>query len=638
LPAVKASKRNTARKYNLAKEGKMPGGRTLKYLRVNLSNGKVNVESVDPRIAQDFIGGRGFGISYLYRELPVNVDPLSEENKMIFVNGVLTGTNVQSVARWLVYTRSPLTGALSRSSAGGDFGAWLKFAGYDFIILEGKAEKPVYLHLTRDGYQIHDAGEIWGRNTEETQEWLSQKHGPTTRTACIGPAAEKLVKFAAIVTGRRTCGRTGTGTVMASKNLKAIAINAERKMQLHDEETFKKLVREQIAAYKTNKIYQHHYEWGTTDNQDNTNGQGMYPSRNFRYGRMLGHEKVAAEEYKKLRTGRFGCYSCMAACGMANTVKHGQYAGVNSEGPEYESIWAFSGPIEANSVEATIAADQLCDDYGMDTITTGSTIGFAYELYEKGILTKDDTDGLELTYGNHEAMVELVKQIANREGIGNLLAEGSKRAAAVIGKGAEYYSMSVKGLEMPAYEPRGAKSMGYNFCTSNIGGSHNYGYADQEIFGAPLPRIVDRFAETENADVVIYNQNYSAFREVGIGCEFSRGWGWFPETFGKMLATATGEKQFADIKYLEKVGDRIITMERAFNVRNGFSRKDDTLPKRMLTEPLQTRGAPGEGQMIREQEQFLDRYYDMRGWSRDGIPTPEKIKGLGLDYLAGDLT
>ncbi|MFH0821106.1 MAG: aldehyde ferredoxin oxidoreductase family protein [Pseudomonadota bacterium] len=613
------------------------GAPVPKFLRVNLSTGLIETGSVDEKTRMDFVGGRGFGISTLYKELMPGTDPLGEHNKLILLNGVLAGTSAQAVSRWLVYTKSPLTGGLARSSAGADFGAWLKFAGYDFIIVEGKAEKPVYIHLSHEGCRIHDAGEIWGKDTKETQDWLDRKYGKGTRAACIGPAGERLVKYAAIVTARRTAGRCGTGAVMGSKNLKAIAITAKPAVQLHDPEGFKQMAREQMALIRASKGFQHHKEWGTTTTQNVTNDMGIFPTRNFRYGRLMDSEKVGGAEYKKLRTGQFGCYACAARCGKIHTVPTGPYAGAHSEGPEYETIWSFNASIESTSIEASIAADELCDDLGLDTISAGNCIGFAYELYEKGILTQKDTDGLELTYGNHAAMVALVKKIALREGIGNLLAEGSKRAAAVIGKGAEDYAMHVKGLELPAYEPRGSKSQGYNYATSNIGGSHNYGYAAQEIFGVPEPRAVDRFAEEENADIVVFNQDRTATGEVGIVCAFAAGWGWVPSHFGRMLAAASGIERFADFNHLKRVGERIVNLERAFIVREGFDRRQDALPKRITSEPLLTRGAPGDGQVVRNQDRFLDRYYEIRGWTKNGVPSQDKLKALGLDFATKDM-
>jgi len=609
---------------------------TGKILRVNLTSGKVNTETVPEKIAADFIGGRGYGIRYLYEELTPGIDPLGDKNKLLMLNGPLAGTMAQAVSRWMTCTRSPLTGAFARSVCGADFGAWMKFAGYEIIIIEGKADRPVYIHLTTEGCRILDAGEIWGKDTKETQGWLTQNHGKNTRTACIGPAGENLVKYAAVVSDRRTAGRCGTGAVMGSKNLKAVAITAQRKIQLADPEAYDKLAREQVATIRDNPGFLNHKEWGTTSTQDVTNAIGIYPVRNFRYGQLTDYEKIAGEEYRKLRVGDMGCYSCPARCGKVHTVKSGTYAGAHSEGPEYESIWAFTGPIESSSIEASIAADQLCDDLGLDTISTGGSIGFAYELYEKGLLKKSDTDGLELIYGKHEPMVALIKKIAHREGIGNLLAEGTMRAAASMDKGAELYAIHVKGMELPAYEPRGAKSQGYNYATASIGASHCYGYAAQDIFGSPEPHPTDRFSE-ENADVVIYNQDNTAWHECGVACAFSGGWGWM-DLFGKMVAAARGIDKYTDNAYLAKVGERMFNLERAFNVREGFNRKQDTLPKRLLTEPLHTRKAPGEGQIVSHQDEFLDKYYRLRGWTKDGIPAPEKLKALGLDFALKDIT
>lgn len=610
---------------------------TCKLLRINLSTRKSTTETIPEPVVRDFVGGRGFGIRYLYDEVPPGTDPLGDKNKLLFVSGPLAGTNAQSVSRWTAITRSPLTGGFARGVAGADFGAWLKFAGYEMAIVEGMADRPVYVHATADRCEVLDAGDLWGKDTAATQDWLRGQHGDDTRAACIGPAGEKLVKFAAIVSGRRTASRGGLGAVMGSKKLKAFAITAQRNVSLHDPDTFRELVRQQVEFNRNSRGYEHHKEMGTTATQDVTNGIGIYPVRNFRYGRQNGYEKIIGEEYKKLRTGDFGCYSCSVRCGKQHIVKSGPYAGACSEGPEYESIWAFTGPIDSLSIEASIAADQICDDLGIDTISAGNTAGFAFELYEKGILTKADTDGLELTYGNHQAMVSLVRKMALREGIGDLLAEGSRLAARRIGRGAEDYSIQVKGMELPAYDPRGAKAHGYNYATASIGASHCYGYAGQEIFGAVLPRKVDRFTEDDKADIVIYNQDNTAKNEVGIICTFASSWEWAQPLFGKMLMAVRGVDEFADNDYLWKVGSRIFNLERAFNVRQGLGRKDDTLPKRILTEGLHTNGAPGEGEIVKQQDLFLDKYYELRGWTKEGIPTEKKLRELGLDEAAKDL-
>jgi aldehyde:ferredoxin oxidoreductase len=610
-----------------------------KYLRVNLSSGSVVDEPYDQREAADFIGGRGFGISHLYREVPPGIDPLGEQNKLIFMTGILTGTAVVASSRWLACALSPLTGIYAKSCAGGDFGAWLKFAGYDAVIVEGKSDKPVYLHISPEGVVIKDAAPLWGKKTGETQALLRQYHGDNTRVACIGPAGENLVKYAAIVTGTRTAARTGTGTVMGSKGLKAIAINATRTLSIHDPNALQQLVREQVAYLKTNPSFQQHKKFGTTEGSLSRNGLGVFPTKNFRWGQMANHEQISEGEYWKLRVGEAGCYACSARCGKIHKVPIGRpYAGAESEGPEYESYWSFSGPIDAANIEATIAADRLCDELGMDTISAGGTIGFAYELFEKGIITTSDTDDMDLSYGNYETMVTLIEKIAYREGFGSVLAEGSVGAAKIIGKDTGKFAMQCKGLELGGYEPRGLKATGYGYATSTIGGAHGNGSLAFQEWGMPFPRAVDRFADDGKADIVAFNQNGSALGEVGIICSFARGWGdWYRRLYPAMLKAATGREEHGDMRFLGMVSEKIVNLEKAFNVRQGVRRAQDRLPERFLAEPLHTGTAPGEGQMIRGMEEFLDEYYKLRGWTAQGIPSPEKLNQLGLADAAQDM-
>jgi len=604
-----------------------------RLLRVNLSTGDMRQEDIPDQVKKDFIGGRGFGAKYLYDEVAPGVDPLSPDNKLLFVVGPLAGTNAQSVSRWMVVTKSPATGTFARAVAGADFGAWMRFAGLNMIIIEGKAEKPVYLYIEDGQSQIRDAAELWGKDTQETQEWLQQAHGRRVRSACIGPAGEKLVRFASITSRRRTASRGGVGTVMGSKNLKAIAINAGGRVELHDPDAFKEVVQQQIEAIKANPGFSVFRDSGTIAGIWLTNASGIYPVRNFQEGQLDNYEGMVGE-YASLTKRNEGCYSCMIQCGKVRSVPSGPYKG-SSDGPEYESAWAFSGTIDSSNVESTIAADRLCDELGMDTISAGNAIGFAFELFEKGILTQRDTDGLDLSWGNHGALVELIGKIGRREGLGDLLAEGVQRAAERIGKGAEDYAMHVKGLEIPAYEPRGAKAHGMSFATSNMGPQHNYGYAGQELMSIPIPREVDRFADEGKGDIVKFNQDFCATFEVGIVCVFP-----FlmymvtSQSLGQMLLAVTGIPEHGDPDYLGKVGERIYNLERAFNVREGFSRKDDTLPKRMLTEPLKK--GPSEGQIVR-QDVILDEYYDVRGWTRNGIPTPERLRALGLEDVTKDM-
>jgi aldehyde:ferredoxin oxidoreductase len=610
-----------------------------KILRVNLSTGSVEDEALDEQEIRTFVGGRGLGISHLYDEVPSSTDPLGEGNKVIFLTGILTGTAVVAGSRWLACALSPLTGIYAKSSAGGDFGAWLKFSGYDVAIIEGKAEKPVYLHISPDGVKIRDASSLWGKKTGETQALLKEYHGNSTRIACIGPAGENLVKYAAVVTGTRTAARTGIGTVMGSKGLKAVAINATRRISIYDPSTLQQLVKEQVAYLQTNTSYLQHKKYGTTEGSLSRNGLGVFPTKNFRWGQMANHERISEGEYWKLRVGEAGCYACPARCGKIHKIPMGRpYAGASSEGPEYESYWSFSGPIDCANIEATVAADQLCDELGMDTISAGGTIGFAYELFEKGIINRSDTDGMDLSYGNYETMVALIEKIARREGFGSILAEGTVGAAKIIGKDTLKFAMQCKGLELGGYEPRGLKATGYGYATSTIGGAHGNGSLAFQEWGMPVPRAVDRFADDGKADIVIFNQNGSAMAEVGIICSFARGWGdWSRRLYPAMLRAATGIEEFGDMRFLGMASERIVNLEKAFNVRQGVRRAQDRLPDRFLTEPLHTGTAPGEGQMIRGFEQFLDEYYSLRGWTADGIPSPGKLNQLGLNEAAKEM-
>lgn len=609
-----------------------------KYLRINLSTGQIKSEALSREMAREYIGGRGFGVKHLYDEIPANTDPLSEDNKLILLPGVLGGTSAMAVSRWLAMTKSPLTGCFARASCGGDFGAWLKFAGYDYVIIEGKANNPVYLYIGADGCQLRDAGELWGKDTTTTQNILEREYGNQVRIACIGPAGENLVKYAAIVTGRRTASRCGVGTVMGNQRLKAVVVRAKRSTDLHDPEEFKRLVKRQLEFMKDSEDYLLHKRYGTTDGTVLRNMLGVFPTRNFRMGRLEGHEQFTGETFEKIRVGEFSCYSCPARCGKAHKIITGAYPEASSEGPEYESLWAFSGMTEVTELSAIIHADSLCDDLGLDTISTGNSIGFAYELFERGIITPADTDGQELIWGNHETMISLVKKIAAREGFGDVLADGTVLAAKRIGKGAGEYAMQVKGLELPGYEPRGLKTTGYGYATSTIGGSHGNGSLAFQELGMPIPREVDRFADDGKADIVIFNQNGSALGEVGCVCAFARSWGpWYRQLFGKMLAAATGFSEFADPDFLNQVGEKLVNQERMFNVRDGFGRAQDRLPRRMTEEPLIVIDGPGDGEMIRHFDQCLDEYYQLRGWTNQGIPTPEKLSSLGLKDLIKDL-
>ena len=603
-----------------------------RLLRVNLSTGTIKGEDIPVKLAEDYVGGRGFCAKYLYDEVPAGIDPLGRENKLLFVVGPLAGTNAQAFSKWIAATKSPLTGTFSRSVGGGDFGAWLKWTGFELLLLEGKAARPVYLYITDGKYEIRDAAAVWGKTTSQTQGYLKRAHGAWARMVCVGPAAEKLVRYAPIISGERAAGRAGMGTIMASKNLKAIVIEAERKESLADPEEFRKLVQQHIKLIKDDPGFEASRQHGTIACMDHFySAHGSIPMLNFRSGELEGWEKVSMQEYAKVTQKHVGCYACLIKCGKIRKISSGPYAGLTTEGPQFESAWAFSGSIGSTDLDATLVANYLCNELGLDTISTGVTIGFAYELFEKGILTTKDTDGLALKFGDPEPMLKLIEKIARREGIGNILAEGTKRAAGRIGKGTEQYAIQVKGLELPAYEPRARKALGMNFATANMGASHQYGWCGQET-GNPKPRSVSPVADEGTGDIVKYSQDQTAALELANTCDFAS-----PplQLLGKILVAALGVPKFGSEEYLWYVGEKAYNLERCFNVREGFDRKDDTLPKRFLSEPLQ--GGIRDGEMIRKPDAILDEYYAARGWDRNGIPTEETLARLGLEEVAKDI-
>ena len=420
---------------------------------------------------------------------------------------------------------------------------------------------------------------------------------------------------------------------MGAKKLKAISIVAKAKpLEGEDREQFRALLREHGDLLKSHKRRVKMHTFGTTFLAQMMREMGILPVRNFQMGDMEGIESIFTEAYTRMRTGTHGCFNCMTRCGQVHVVQDGPYAGSQSEGPEYETIWALGPQVGNTDAGVTVEGDRLCDLLGLDTISTGSVIGFAMELFQRGIIVTNDTDGVELYWGDSCVIVDLIKKIAAREGFGRILGEGTRRAAEQLGRGAEKYAIHAKGLELPAYEPRAAKTHGLSMATSNIGASHMYGYARQEISGKGGPRPVDRFADQGNGDIAAYNQIGKALEETGILCNFADS-GMTHELLGKLYAAAAGFQEFADPSHLNLVGERIVTLERCFNVREGFSRKDDTLPERMTTEQLQNAG-PATGQVVRNLDALLDEYYNALGYSKDGIPTKETLDRLGLDNVS----
>ncbi len=610
---------------------------TPRLLKINLNTGSCQEETIPEQTIKDYLGGRGLGVKYLYQELKPGTDPLSPENKLIFHVGPLAGTGALSASRWIATSKSPLTESYFRSVGGHDFGAWLRWTGYELLIIEGKAAVPSYILFKNGRPEILEAKDLWGKTTSETQKALEQKHGAGVRSACIGPAGENGVLFAGIFAGSHCAGRGGMGTVMGSKNLKAIAIDAARNFELPDPEGYKALIKEESAAITGARGFQFFADNGTTFNQDTTNRLGIFPTKNFQLGSLDGWEKFSGAELAKLKAEHVTCYACPIHCEKKYRVATGPYAGAVAEGPDYETIWAFTGSIASNEIGATILGNQMCDELGMDTMTMGVAAGFAYELYEREILTKKDTGGLELTWGDHHLLMDLIKKTAYREGLGDLLADGVRKAARRLGRGAEYYAIHIKGLELPAYDPRGMKWQGLSYATSTVGANHNMGYSVQELFGAKYPRPVDRLADSGFADVVAYNQDSCAAFETGVICLFTTQLGMMRlPFFGKMMASARGLPELADQNYLLRAGQRIYNLEHIFNLREGLGRKEDAFPARLTREPLKHAG-PSEGQWLKDPDGMIDEYYKARGWDQKGIPPTEKLRELGLQDYEKDL-
>ena len=616
------------------------GGYTGKILRINLTDQTVKEEDLPFQMAKDFIGGAGFGIKYLFDEVPANADALGPDNKLIFSPGPFSGTNVPCASRMAVTAKSPLTGAVGMGLSGGHFPVELKFAGYDALIVEGESKEPVYIWIKDGEVKFRSAEKIWGMKTTDTQQIIKNElSDQNVRIACIGPAGENQIKIASIINEWRAVGRKGLVAVMGSKNLKAIAVRGVEKIKIADKDKLKEARKIFIKAMKDSEIlYPAFSKIGTPMVVDHTCHMGIFPTKNFSAtGEYDPIEKIGVEVQATRNVGKEHCYGCPVGCSQVKLVKTGEYAGTMTEGPEFETIYSFGGATGVENIDAIIAADRLADEMGFDTISSGVSIAFAMELYEKGILTKKDTNGIELTFGNDKAMMEILKLMPYREGIGDLLADGSRIAAQKIGKGSEKYAMHVKGLELPAYDVRGAKAHGLNFATSFTGADHCRGYAFQEIFGIPVPKEVDRFAVEGKGELTKWNQDMrTATTDAPTMCGFILDMavvGIATQNTADLMEAVTGISYSPDD--ILTVGERINNLARAFNVREGFTRADDTLPERLMNEPIPGGASKGHSISKEELKQMLDEYYMARGWDvQTGSPKREILKSLDLEYVA----
>lgn len=615
-----------------------------KILRVNLSLGTIQPEAICEDWAKAYLGGSGLATKYLYEEAPAGIDPLGSENKLIFMTGPLTGTASASASRYSVVAKSPLTGIWGHANSGGSFGPALKHSGYDGVIFEGVSPEPVYLKISDGVAELCDASWLWGKTVSETEDRLQDIDNHKYQVACIGPAGENRVRYAAIMNNKhRAAGRCGLGAVMGAKRLKAIACAGREQIQLADADGFRDTAKRQIDLLNESMLKVGFETFGTNMVSDMVNVRGGYPTRNWQAGVFEEIEEVNAQALTdKVLVEGVNCFACPVACGRGTEIKEGKWQGHAGEGPEYETTNTF-GPLSGVSdLNAITMANYLCNDYGLDTISAGSTIAFSMECFEKGILSTEQTGGLEIKFGDADLIVDLVGKIARREGIGDLLAEGTRIMAQKLGAGSESFAMNVKGLELPAYDPRAAKICGLGYVTANRGGDHITAYVEGPTFiDTPFllveeSSIADPFvANPDEAKVVIDMENALSVMDAVGGCKFM-GILLTPQDLVGLIASATGWD--FGVEDFRNSGERIYNLMRAYCVREGVRRETDMLPRRLMEEPLPAGPAQGMVNDRATLETLKDAYYQMRGWDQaTGIPAPAKLKELALEDLVEDL-
>ncbi len=596
------------------------GGYCGSILRVNLTTGQIRQENLDLAVAKKFIGGRGLATNLLREEVGASVDALGPENKILLATGPLTGSGAPASGRHMVVTKSPLSGTVASSNSGGFWGAELKRAGFDVIVLEGKSEKPCYVRIRDGAVEIRDARKYWGKSISETTDLLLKETGdPKSRILTIGPAGERQSLLACVINDKyRAAGRSGVGAVMGSKNLKAVVVRGTGKLEPARPEAAKSLlkaVRKKIAESDVTAKALPAY--GTAVLVNIINESGVYPTHNFQQSYFETADKVSGEALAETYLVKnVACYGCPIACG-----RHSKVDGVEGEGPEYETLWAYSANCGIDDLAAVIKANNWCNEYGLDTISSGATIACAMEMYEKGIIKPDEIDGPPLKFGSSEAIVEWTRKMGAGEGFGAKLAQGSYRLAEEYG--VPELSMSVKKLELPAYDPRGIQGHGLAYATSNRGGCHVRGYMiSPEILG--LPEKLDRLSLEGKAVWVKAFQDLTAVIDSLGLCLFTS-FALGVEDYRDLFNTTVGEDWTTEA--LLEAGERIWNLERVYNLEAGIRPEDDRLPRRLVEEPIQS--GPSKGH-IHQLAELLPQYYKERGWSEEGIPTQSKLAQLGI--------
>lgn len=614
-------------------------GWTGKVLRVDLTKGTCTSEDLNREWADQYLGQRGLASKYLSEEIDPKVDPLSPGNKMIFATGPLTGTCASTGGRYSVITKGALTGAIACSNSGGYWGAELKFAGWDMIILEGKAKKPVYLSVIDDKAELHDASEIWGKSVWDMDAWIKTQHqDPMMHVSGIGIAGENEVLYACIVNDlHRAAGRSGVGAVMGSKNLKAIAVRGTGGVKVDDFKAFMKATSDGKKVLAENAVTGEGLPtYGTQVLMNVINEAGALPTRNTRDVQFDGAHDISAEAMAEPR-GKHNepnlltnqaCFGCTIACGRVSKIDEEHFTVQNkpeywhaSGGLEYEAAWALGAATGVNDLEALTYANFICNEQGLDPISFGATLGAAMEMYEDGVITDKETGGVALKFGSAEALTKAVEMTGKAEGFGKELGLGSKRLCDKYGK--PELAMTVKGQEFPAYDPRGIQGMGLTYATANRGACHLRSYTvSSEILG--IPEKTDPLVTDGKADLVkAFQDATSAVDSSGL-CVFTT-FAWTLEDIAPQVDGALPGKW--DVDRLLETGERIWNLERQFNLQAGFTAKDDTLPKRLLKDAAKTGPAKG---LVNGLDKMLPEYYAARGWTKEGVPTNETLNRLAL--------
>ncbi len=625
-------------------------GYTGKLLRINLTNQKVEIEATSKDLARRFIGGTGYASYILYHELAQGIEPLSPDNKLIFCTGPATGTAWPTAGRMAVVSKSPLTGIWAESHVGGHLGSEIKYAGYDFIIVEGQAQKPTILSIVDQDIQFHSGSPYWGLKTltasKAIRRNLKQQHG---HVAVIGPAGENSVRYSAImIDGARAAGRTGLGAVMGYKKLKGFLVRGTGSVSVADPQRFQTLWQDGHDRVQNNPQALEMRKYGTAILVATKQSIGELPTYNHREGVYEGWDRISAETFHDhyYHTTR-ACGTCRLACKKAFKVMKGPHKGLITEGPEYEGIMAMGSNVGIDDVPTILVTQHLCNEYGMDVISAGATAAFLMELAEHELLTKKELEQLNIHWGNTNALIELMHQIAHRKGLGDLAAEGSHRIAKQKGDAAKPFEMTVKGMEISGQDGRAHRSMALGHAVAARGADHlrNLVTMDQlaykevaaERFGADkLPDICDPYVETHKALATVVTEKVYTIRDSLIVCWYTCSWPpiFWVEDFAPLLASVTGEPAFDSVDELMHIGARLVTMKRAFNVREGIRREDDQLPRRFTHEPFTT--GPSKGQTVKL-EPMLNEYYQLYGWDvQTGIPKEETLKKLDLKEIAKD--